>query len=267
MPDLNLDGEFDLLPTDVGGRRRPIRSGYRAALWFGKTAPAGRPQLHSAMVTLREVDELAPGDSAKVVLAPLALETWPAVTTGVRFEVFEGGRHVGGGRLHFAPQAATQPQLRRALHATLEEWVVERFGDRVVRGPRVDSLQPDLIASFGDQSGMARLLVGEVVGGRPTVKDVRHLTAVMRHLEATLGLLVGLDEPSAHTRSAVVAEGGVELPGGHWTPRVRVITTRELARADAQLLPSQEAPERLELLAANEEAPPGSVVGLRQSGA
>jgi len=165
--------------------------------------------------------------------------------------VFEGGTHVARGRLHAAPQqAATQPELRRALYAALEEWVVERFGDRVVRGHRVGKMQPDLIATFRDETGASHLLIGEVVARRPAVKDVQRLRAIMHDVNATLGFLVGLDEPLAHTWNAIVAEGGLELSRGVWTPRVRVMTTRDLARGDVELLPSHQAPERLELLAA-----------------
>jgi len=250
MPDLDFDGELELFPTAAGGRRRPIRTGYRASLWFGETGPTGQPALHSGLVTLQEDSELAPGESADVRVAPLAWESWPHGTTRTRFELFEGGHHVGRGVLRDALLAAeSQPEIRRALHATLEEWVLERFADRVIRHPRLGKRRPDLVAIFRDRSGVEHRLAGEVVARRPVVGDVQHLVALMHEVGATLGLIVGLDEPSGETWDAVVAQGGIELPGFVWTPRVRVTTTRQLAGGETELLPGHETPERLELIA------------------
>lgn len=252
MPELDLEAEIDLLPTEAGGRRRQIRSGYRPALWFGETSPTGEPALHSALLTLAEGDNLAPGERGKVRITPLAWETWPKVDSGTQFDLFDAGRQVGSGSFVSSPwDTASEEQVRRALHSALEEWVIERFSDRVTRSPRSGGKQrPDLLARFHDDAGAGHLLVGEVIGRRPMAEDVERLARIMSELGASLGLIVCLEDPPAHTWSAVYHQGKLQLPGGLWMPRIRLITTRELVRGDVDLLPAHTAPEELELVAA-----------------
>jgi hypothetical protein len=246
-----LDADIELLPSDAGGKRRSIRSGYRPLLWFGETGPAGEPDLHSALLRLRRRGSLAPGDKGSVVVTPLAWETWPHVTRGTEFDIFDGGHYVGRGVLTSSPQESlSELEVRRALNRALEEWVVERFPNRVTRTSRVAGRrQPDLLARFKDENEVGHLLVAEVVGRRPTALDVDQLVELMADLDASLGLLVGVDEPTPETWNAVYRQGRLELPGGLWIPRLRVLTTRDLAREDVDLLPERRAPDELELLA------------------
>lgn len=252
VADLSLEAEIDLLPTERGGRRRSLRSGARPALWFGETGPSGEPELHSAILRLRRGDHLAPGERGEVIISPLAYETWPRVKPGTHFDIYDAGRAVGAGMLRTTPsRSVAQPELRRALGSALEEWLVERFGERVVHRPRLGTrLEPDLIAWFDDDQGERHALIAEVVAKRPGKRDVDRLARMIRHHSASLGLLVALDEPSAATLDAIYRHGTVALSPELAAPRIRVVTTRDLARDDIDLLPTKWQPEALELLAA-----------------
>lgn len=56
--------EVDLAETDRGGRRRPLRDGYRASLSFGRRRRDVEPIVHDAVLVFEAVDELEPGASA-----------------------------------------------------------------------------------------------------------------------------------------------------------------------------------------------------------
>jgi len=56
--------EVDLAETDRGGRRRPVRDGYRASLSFGRRRRDVEPIVHDAILVFEEIDELQPGASA-----------------------------------------------------------------------------------------------------------------------------------------------------------------------------------------------------------
>lgn len=251
MSEPAIDAEVELLPTEAGGRRRTVRSGYRPALWFGETSPTGEPALHSALLTFTGADSLTPGERAEVKIVPLAWETWPDVGTGTEFDVIDAGRRVGSGRLRSSPFAsATEAQVRRALHSAFADWIAERFGDRLTRSPRRRNQQePDLVAYFHDETGASHVLVGEVVGRTPHPNDVNQLVTLMRRVGASLGLIVCLDDPPAEAWGAIYRLGLVELPGGLWTSRIRVVTTRELARGDIELLPGRTQPDEVKLAA------------------
>lgn len=249
MADLSLEAEIDLLPTERGGRRGPVFSGYRPALWFGETGPSGEPELHSAMLRLPRAQQLGPGERGHVLITPLAYETWPPVRPGTRFDVYDAGRAVGAGVLRSTPtRSVAESELRTALHSAFEEWVLGRFGARVERRPRVGQrFEPDLIAWFDDDEGKGHILVAEVVARRPGRKDVDRLARMMDHHGASLGLVVAFDDPSATTLDAIYHHGTVTLARGHWAPRIRVVTSRDLARDDIDLLPTKWQPAALEL--------------------
>jgi hypothetical protein len=252
MAELALEAEIDLLPTDQGGRRRPMPNGFRPTLWFGETGPTGEPELHSAVLRLKRRDELAPGKHGRVLISPLAFETWPQVKSGTRFDIYDGGRIVGSGVLRTTPAASfAEEELRKALTNALEEWVIERFGDRVARRPRLGTpYEPDLVAWFDDESGDRHALVAEVVARKPGRKDVDRLARMMERHNASLGLVVALDEPSAATLDEIYRHGTIQLSPELRAPKIRVVTTRDLARAEIDLLPTRREPNALEVLAA-----------------
>lgn len=55
--------EIELVPTDRGGRRRPVRDGYRASLSFGRRRRGVEPVVHDAVLVLEDADSLAPGET------------------------------------------------------------------------------------------------------------------------------------------------------------------------------------------------------------
>jgi hypothetical protein len=54
--------ELDLVATDRGGRRRPLKDGYRASMSFGRRRRDVEPVVHDAVLVLEDTDELAPGE-------------------------------------------------------------------------------------------------------------------------------------------------------------------------------------------------------------
>lgn len=54
----------DLAETERGGRRRPVRDGYRASLSFGRRRRGVEPIVHDAVLVFEAVSSLAPGASA-----------------------------------------------------------------------------------------------------------------------------------------------------------------------------------------------------------
>jgi len=77
--------ELYLLAEREGGRKRPIRSGYRPQLFVGAT---------DVTATLTLGDELVPGTRAEV---NLRLDKAVALEPGVRFALREGGKTIGAG--------------------------------------------------------------------------------------------------------------------------------------------------------------------------
>jgi hypothetical protein len=247
MADLSIDAEIDLLPTERGGRRRPILNGFRPALWFGDTGPTGEPELHSAIVRLKRGNHLDPGKRGAVLIAPVAYETWPRLREGAHFDVYDAGRSIGSGVLATAPgKLFAEPELRRAVGSAFEQWAIDRFGDRVERAPRLGTpLEPDVIARFTDADGTVHVLVAEIVARRPVIRDVERLARMMERTNASLGWIVASDSPSPHALDAIYRHGTVALAPGVSTPRIRVVTSRDLARNTIDLLPAKQAPDEL----------------------
>ncbi|MCW3019056.1 MAG: hypothetical protein JWN10_1364 [Solirubrobacterales bacterium] len=251
MADLALSASFELFPRDQGGRKSPVRSGYRPALWFGDTDPDGELRLHSCIVHFHDRDTVSPGESVDADLAPVAFETWPTVAAGAGFDVFDGARPVGRGRLAARPEGTlASVEMRRALHRAFEDWVTERFGSKVERAGTGNSrLRPDLVGWFRDGVGERRSLVVEVIARRPWRLDVDRLARMMKERGALLGIIVALDEPSLAVRNAVHAQGSVDLGRGQHVPRVRILTIRDLVTRDVSLLPGPVEPQELQLAA------------------
>jgi hypothetical protein len=73
---------------------------------------------------------------------------------------------------------------------------------------------------------------------------------LMDERHALLGLIVALDPPPPSVLHEMYRHGTVQLDPGLQVPRIRWITTRDLARGDIELLPRKRAPLELELMAA-----------------
>ncbi len=90
---------LDLAPTDRGGRRRPLRDGYRASMSFGRRR-RDEPVVHDAVLVLEDVTELEPGASAIArawVVSPGELPGFVAEDT--TFTLLENDRIVGRARV------------------------------------------------------------------------------------------------------------------------------------------------------------------------
>ena len=87
--------DLTLLTPDEGGRRTPIRSGYRSMMRFGSKSsdpPWG------VTITFSQPVRLKPGDEAEVHVATWA-DDEPVVTPGMTIYVCEGSRIVGTGTI------------------------------------------------------------------------------------------------------------------------------------------------------------------------
>ncbi len=86
------------MPTDRGGRRRPLRDGYRASLSFGRRRRDVEPIVHDAVIVLEGVAEVAPGESA-VVRAWLVDDPPRSLDEGDDFTLLENDRIVARAQL------------------------------------------------------------------------------------------------------------------------------------------------------------------------
>ena len=91
---LSLDVRLRLLPTEAGGRSRPIGSDFRAD-WDLKRTWNGEPTLNGAPVWLPEDRVLAPGEEGAATLKPIAEEHWAHLKIGDVLPMHEGPRVVG----------------------------------------------------------------------------------------------------------------------------------------------------------------------------
>jgi hypothetical protein len=88
--------QLELVPTDRGGRRRPLADGYRASMSFGRRRRDVEPVVHDAVLVVEDGSELAPGRSAVArawVVSPDELPRW--VGEGSVFTLLEGDRIIG----------------------------------------------------------------------------------------------------------------------------------------------------------------------------
>ena len=87
---------LDLVPSDRGGRRQPVRDGYRASMSFGRRRRGIEPVVHGAIVILEHGAMLAPGRRGLArawVLMPGELPQ--SVGVGSVFTLLEGDHIVG----------------------------------------------------------------------------------------------------------------------------------------------------------------------------
>lgn len=89
-----IEAEVELLPTDQGGRRSPIWSGYRCNCWIGKTEGADRTY-NDATFFLLDGESLAPGERGRARVQPHHPDQWSEIGEGAVIELCEGRRLVG----------------------------------------------------------------------------------------------------------------------------------------------------------------------------
>jgi hypothetical protein len=249
MADLALRANIKLFPTEEHGRRNPIRTGYRPSLWFGGTTPQGEQDLHSAVIRLRESEEVRPGDTSRAEIVPVAVGTWPPIQKGRRFDLIEGSRLVGHGEFVESTSSLDEADLRLALRRTFESWVAERFNHAIAHREQTGNrLSPDLVLRFRDPGGDEEALIGEIVVRGPQKRDVERIARLMDRQEASFGVIIGLGDASPGAEATAYEHGRVEVSAGRWIPRIRILSTRSLFNWDPHLIPDSSEPELLEVI-------------------
>jgi hypothetical protein len=81
-----------LLPTADGGKRSSMPTGFRAAWDFGERTSDDVLVVHDGPLLLEDTEMLAPGQTAVVRIHPLHPESWPAMTPGHTFHLWEAQR-------------------------------------------------------------------------------------------------------------------------------------------------------------------------------
>ena len=89
----HIEGEVTFIPTEAGGRRNPVSSGYRPQFYYDGLD-------WDAIQEYPDVEHVNPGDTARVIfsfLKPVAHRG--TVTPGMMFLIGEGSRTVGYGKV------------------------------------------------------------------------------------------------------------------------------------------------------------------------
>ena len=88
---------LELVPTDRGGRRRPVLDGYRASMSFGRRRRGDvEPVVHDAVLVLEDADALAPGATGIARAWVLLPDELPrTLAEGSVFTLLERDRIVG----------------------------------------------------------------------------------------------------------------------------------------------------------------------------
>jgi len=92
---------LELVPTDRGGRRQPLRDGDRASLSFGRRRRAdAEPVVHDAALVLEDADALAPGETGVARAWVVLPDELPRrLAPGTVFTLLEGDRIVARAEL------------------------------------------------------------------------------------------------------------------------------------------------------------------------
>ena len=94
MDRLTITARLRLTPTDVGGRKTPIRSNYCPTFDLGLSW-MGKPAVNEGRIVLIDREELEPGAEGLVRIEPMFSEFWATVRDGAVVPVQEGARVVG----------------------------------------------------------------------------------------------------------------------------------------------------------------------------
>ena len=84
-----------LRTTEEGGRRTPVRSGYRPIFDIGKRLPDGQISYHDAQVTVMGRDSIRPGEAADVILWCPEPSSWNQEVVGATIRACEGPKIIG----------------------------------------------------------------------------------------------------------------------------------------------------------------------------
>lgn len=135
MARLSLKVRLRLLPTESGGRERPILSDYRPSWGLGNTWH-DEPSFNDGRVLLEGSSELTPGAEGAAIIEPLAEEFWFAVDVGAVLPMYEGRRLVG----HATVTEVSRPEhYSRAVAAFVVE--AHQFCDFIGRASSLDLVE------------------------------------------------------------------------------------------------------------------------------
>ena len=114
---------LELVPTDRGGRRRPVTDGYRASMSFGRRRRGDvEPVVHDAVLVLEGADALAPGATGIARAWVLLPDELPrTVAEGSVFTLLERDRIVGRAEVLGLHEDPTPQALRDLAGAKTRE--------------------------------------------------------------------------------------------------------------------------------------------------
>lgn len=92
-----IDAEIHLLGTNEGGRSAPLLSGYRSLLRFEEAEVDYGFELELSPDA--HPSGIAPSESGMARLSFWAVEELPTLSAGLRFDIREGVRVIGHGRI------------------------------------------------------------------------------------------------------------------------------------------------------------------------
>jgi hypothetical protein len=176
-----------LLPTEQGGRRTAILSGYRPQWDLGYRTDEGEIAYCDAQVRLEDVASLAPGDEGTVRLHPFFPEYWRDVEPGVVLALYEGNRRLGEARV----LEVARPESVASRDEAAQLWAEHQEADfpARLRGEEVASV--DMVMLDADVAGCVQTWLGSKRRlGEP------HRSYVTRCLDDLNRVLPLLDDPS-----------------------------------------------------------------------
>ena len=114
---------LELVPTDRGGRRRPVTDGYRASMSFGRRRRGDvEPVVHDAVLVLEDADALAPGATGIARAWVLLPDELPrGLGEGSVFTLLERDRIVGRAEVLGVHEDPTRQALRDLAAAKTRE--------------------------------------------------------------------------------------------------------------------------------------------------
>lgn len=99
----DLQAKISMFPTEMGGRKSPVATGYRPAFSFGSS------EHFSGVIRLLKSKELKPGDTGKVIIKLLpARHLRHNLKPNDSFTLTEGSKTVGSGIIEKVMKAIVQ---------------------------------------------------------------------------------------------------------------------------------------------------------------
>ena len=102
-----LSARITLYPSEMGGRIKPVYSGYRPSFVFNS-------KIHySGEIDLLGKDELKPGETSKALVRLLPAQTLKTLKPNKSFTISEGNKIIGTGLIESVELTEDAPALTR----------------------------------------------------------------------------------------------------------------------------------------------------------